>query len=109
MFCQQYAFKYKIVSDIAKEQISQGEAYINLMEGDLVCLIERLIETRLKIGTDVGVISYNETPLKKLILNGITTISTDFYEMGKITANVILNNSREHIAVPFHLELRASL
>ncbi len=29
----------------------------------------------------LGVISYNETPLKKIILNGITTISTDFQMM----------------------------
>ncbi len=48
------------------------------MENDLVILIERILAAGLKVGKDVGVISYNETPLKKIILNGITTISTDF-------------------------------
>jgi len=83
--------------------------YINLMEDDLVILIERLINMKLKLGKDVGVISYNETPLKKIILNGITTISTDFRRMGEMTAKLILENSKEHLEVPFHLTLRASL
>lgn len=45
------------------------------MENDLVVLIEKIIEKNLQVDTDVGVISYNETPLKKIILNVITTIS----------------------------------
>ncbi len=108
-FCRQYAFNYKLVSDISTEPIEEGEVYINLMESDLVTLIERLIRQNLKVGKDVGVISYNETPLKKVILNGITTISTDFYEMGTIAAKMILDNSNKHVEVPFYLNKRASL
>lgn len=108
-FCQQYAFSTKIVSDISTEPILEGEAFINLMEADLVTLIERIISLDLKIGKQVGVISYNETPLKRVILNGITTISTDFYQMGQLAAGLILKNSSEHVEVPFHLTLRPSL
>ena len=108
-FCQQYAFTHKIVSNIADEMIQEGEAYINLMEDDLVILIERIITLNLKVGKQVGVISYNETPLKKIILNGITTISTDFAKMGEMAAQLILENSREHVEVPFCLTVRKSL
>jgi len=108
-FCDQYAFNHKVVRNIKKEMISKGEAYINLMEDDLVDLIEKIIADKLQIGKDVGVISYNETPLKKLILDGITTMSTDFEMMGRETANLILNQSSDHIAIPFSLTLRASL
>jgi len=108
-FCDEYAFNYKIVGNIKKEPISKGETYINLMEDDLVVLIEKVIADKLQIGKDVGIISYNETPLKKLILNGITTISTDFQMMGEKTAELVLNQSTEQIAIPFSLTLRASL
>lgn len=108
-FCQQYAFTSKVVNQILTEEIAEGEVYINLMEDDLVILIERLINMKLKLGRDVGVISYNETPLKKIILDGITTVSTDFRQMGEMTAKLILENSKEHLEVPFHLTLRASL
>ena len=47
--------------------------------------------------------------LKKIILNGITTISTDFQMMGEKAAELILNKSSEHIEARFYLTLRNSL
>jgi DNA-binding transcriptional regulator YhcF (GntR family) len=108
-FCEKYTFSYKIVSDIKKEEITPGEVYLNLMDNDLVVLIERIIESKLKVGKEVGVISYNETPLKKIILKGITTISTDFEQMGIETARIIQEGSLRHVEIPFALTLRASL
>lgn len=108
-FCTEYAFNYKVVHDVSIEPIKEGEVFINLMDNDLVILIEKILATSLQVGKHVGVISYNETPLKRVILNGITTISTDFQLMGEKTAQLILEQSTEHVAIPFHLTLRASL
>jgi len=108
-FCDTFAFTHKVVHDIREEPINAGEVYINLMEDDLVILIEKIIASKLIVGKDVGVISYNETPLKKIILQGITTISSDFKMMGEKTAELILTNSKSQIPVPFYLTLRASL
>jgi DNA-binding transcriptional regulator YhcF (GntR family) len=108
-FCQDNAFSYKIISNIIDEPISEGEVYINVMEKDLISLTEKILSLNLKVGEEVGIISYNEIPLKKIILNGITTISSDFNQMGKIAAELILSNSKEHVQVPFKLTLRASL
>ncbi|MBC7651019.1 MAG: GntR family transcriptional regulator [Deinococcales bacterium] len=108
-FCNQYAFEHFVVRNIANEIIKDGEVYINLMEDDLVTLIEKILATKLKVGKNVGVISYNETPLKKIILNGVTTISSDFEMMGKKTAELILQKSVQHLEIPFYLTVRASL
>lgn len=108
-FCQDYAFDHKIVHDINKAEINKGDVFINLMEDDLVVLIERVIAEKLEVGKDVGIISYNETPWKKVILNGITTISTDFQLMGETAAKLILENSKQQIEVPFYLTFRNSL
>jgi DNA-binding transcriptional regulator YhcF (GntR family) len=108
-FCQEYAFSYKVVRSIADETIGEGEVFINLMEEDLVTLIERIITLKLELGRQVGVISYNETPLKKIILDGITTISTDFRQMGEMAARQIRDNTHRAEEVPFHLTLRNSL
>lgn len=108
-FCQQYAFNHKIVDNIQVDPILSGEAFINLMEDDLVTLIERIVSLNMIMGKDVGVISYNETPLKKLILNGITTISTDFKGMGTMAAEMIKNQEIAHKEVPFYLTLRSSI
>jgi len=108
-FCQQYAFNYFVVSNVANENIQAGEVYINLMEDDLVVLIEKIFSLDLKIGKDVGVISYNETPLKKILLNGITTISTDFKMMGTLAAEIIKSQNRQDQEAPFYLTLRPSI
>lgn len=108
-FCDKYAFNSKVINDISTEPLKQGEVFIVLMEDDLVVLIEKILATDMKVGKDIGVISYNETPLKKIILNGITTISTDFKLMGEKTAQMILENSKEHFEVPFSVTLRPSL
>jgi len=47
--------------------------------------------------------------MKKIILNGITTISTDFYLMGEKAAELILQKSKKKISIPFKLILRDSL
>lgn len=108
-FCEQYAFNHEVVSNISVAPIKKGEVFINLMEDDLVILLEKIMESKLKVGKDVGVISYNETPIKKVLLNGITTISTDFKYMGTIAASMILESTKRHIEVPFYYTRRASL
>jgi DNA-binding transcriptional regulator YhcF (GntR family) len=108
-FCRDYAFHYKVIHRIEDEIISEGEVFINLMEADLVVLIDKILAANLQVGKQVGIISYNETPLKRLIINGLTTISSDFKAMGQSTAELILTNSTKHIENPFYLTLRDSL
>ena len=108
-FCQDYAFCYKAVKQLPEEPIKEGEAFICLTEADLVLLVERLLNLGLKPGRQVGIISYNETPLKKIILEGITTISTDFHEMGRMAAQLIKDRSLKQVEIPFYLKLRYSL
>lgn len=108
-FCEDYAFPHSLVPDISEEPIRTGAVYINLREHDLVALIEKIRSLELAIGKEVGIISYNETPLKKFILNGLTTISTDFAMMGELAAGLITGNTIARIEVPFRITLRQSL
>jgi DNA-binding LacI/PurR family transcriptional regulator len=63
----------------------------------------------MEIGKDFGIISYNETPLKKVVENGITTISTNFEAMGKILAQMTFNNKKNQIENKSDLIIRSSL
>ena len=108
-FCDRYAFPHAIISDLGDIRVERGDVFISLMEDDLVMLIEKILATDLKVGSDVGVISYNESPIKKIILDGITTISTDFEKMGRMAAEFILNGEKRQVKVPFTLTVRNSL
>jgi DNA-binding transcriptional regulator YhcF (GntR family) len=94
-FCQDFAFEYEIITEFNTREIKKGEVYIIPNDRDLVQVIEKAKLQNLKLGSDFGIISYNETPLKKIVENGITTISTNFEDMGKILAQMIIKGKIE--------------
>jgi DNA-binding transcriptional regulator YhcF (GntR family) len=108
-FCNEYGYQYSIIKDTDNEVIEKHTAYINLDEEDMVSLIKQIKSNDFVIGKDVGIISYNDTPLNEVLLDGITVISTDFNKLGEQAANMVLNKAREEIANPFNVIIRKSL
>lgn len=108
-FCLDYSFRNEIITDFNNIEIQKNEVYIIPDDRDLVKIVEKGKLQKLKLGTDFGIISYNETPLKKVVENGITTISTDFDAMGKQLANMILENKKNQIENECKLIIRNSL
>lgn len=109
-FCMQNSFQNEIIREVSsKTEVKKGDAFIVIEETDLANVIKNCRTSGLKIGRDVGLMSYNETPLKEVLLDGITVISTDHEKMGESAAKLILNNSKELIKNPFKLIRRKSL
>nr|WP_314839850.1 GntR family transcriptional regulator [uncultured Flavobacterium sp.] len=108
-FCRDHAFEYEIITEFKNREITKGEVYIIPSDRDLVSVIEKAKLQNLQLGTDYGIISYNETPLKKVVENGITTISTHFEMMGQLLAQMILKGKKEQIENKSDLILRNSL
>ncbi len=109
-FCMQNSFKNEVIGEInQKTEVKKGDVFIVIEETDLSSLIKICKTKGLKIGKDVGIVSYNETPLKEVLLDGITVISTDHVKLGESTAKLILNNSKEKIKNPFVFIRRKSL
>lgn len=106
-YCQEFNKHFSIINQTEKESINPSSAYIVLTEFDLAILIKQCRELNYKLGQEIGILSFNETVLKELL--DITVVSTDFKEMGKSAADLILNNSNEEIRNPFYLIQRSSL
>jgi DNA-binding LacI/PurR family transcriptional regulator len=64
-------------------------------------------EMEVVLGEEMGVISYNETPLKDLL--GITVVSTDFKAMGETAARMVRNKENGKVKNPFSLINRNSM
>lgn len=95
-FCHDFKFEFSVLEEIRNNmELTPGAAYITIEESDLVSLVKLVRETNLKLGDDIGVISYNDTPLKDLL--GITVISTDFKAMGETAAYMILRKKKEKV------------
>lgn len=108
-FCNNYHLNYEVIDQFEERELLSGEVYVIPDDRDLVKVIEKSKTQNLKLGLDFGIISYNETPLKKIVENGITTISTDFQSMGKQLAEMVLENKKVQIENKNSLIIRNSL
>ena len=109
IFCKEFDFEHQIISDFTNEEIKKGSVFIIPNDEHLVNVIIQAKKQQLLLGTDFGIISYNDTSLKKVVENGITTISTDFKAMGQTLAEMVVNNKKEQLENPSQLILRKSL
>ena len=107
-FCVEAKLPFAVIEEIEEDMILEaGTLYLTIPETDLVNLVKAARDQGLSPGKDIGIISYNETPLKDLL--GITTISTDFDEMGRMTSELITNKQVDQVKNPFVLTHRDSL
>lgn len=108
-FCALNSVDFKVINEVSTDRkIKNGELYIVIDETDLVNLIKNSRSENFTLGQEVGLISYNDTPLKEILENGITVISTDFEFMGKSTAKMILSNELKEMQSPFRMIERNS-
>ncbi len=107
-FCKQHPVAAEVVNDLKTFEIRPHDAFVVVDDRDLEFLVRYSIDHQLQLGTDMGIVSYNETPLKGIIASGITTISTDFARMGKSMADMILNHQKLKLDNPFLMNRRNS-
>lgn len=108
-FCEKYKLNHNIISDFTNDEIKIGDVFVIIDDRHLVNVILQSKKQKFKIKRDFGIISYNETPLKSVVENGITTISTDFSLMGKTLAEMIFSANHSRIENPSDLIMRNSL
>ncbi len=107
-FCIENSFDFEILDEIYEDmELQSRDVYITIRETDLVNLVRQIRRKKLKMGRDIGVISYNETPLKELL--GITVVSTDFKTMGETAAYMVLKNKKERVKNVFRYIERNSV
>jgi len=99
-FCVEYKLDFEILDEIYEDmELQSKDLYITIEDLDLVNLVRQIRIKGLKLGKDVGIISYNDTPLKELL--GITVISTNFKAMGETAADFVLKNKNEKVEAVF--------
>ncbi|PSR57047.1 GntR family transcriptional regulator [Adhaeribacter arboris] len=98
-----------ITDKFTPDLIKAGESYLLFADRDLISFIKYVHEAKLKLGREVGLISYDDTPMKEILEGGITVISTDFEQMGRTTGQLILERRKEQITNSTRLIQRKSL
>ncbi len=107
-FCSDFNINHHIAYSYEELQIQKGDLYLLVSDRTLTRILDYAEAHQLQNGTDIGIISYNETPMKKYIKDGITVLSTDFYEMGKKAAEFVLNPGEMQEVIPTQMIIRNS-
>ncbi len=105
-FCARYKIKFKFYNSINSDNIQKNEAFLILnsqLDTELIELVRIAKNKEYKIGEDIGIISYNESPVNEIILNGLSVLSTDFKQMGELAAKMILEKSSKKVRCDFRL------
>ncbi|KAA0989138.1 GntR family transcriptional regulator [Dyadobacter aurulentus] len=102
-FCETYGLANAITLHSKGKKPEKGVLYIIFDDYDLVDMVRQARLYGMQAGRDFGIISYNETPFKDVIGEGIATISTDFQKMGRSMAKMIVRRGNDHIRNPCRL------
>ena len=89
LFCKDNNIKHRVLKDVTHFKIEKNKVYISVSDRFLGLILEQCSDKKFELGKDIGLLSYNETPMKKFIYKGISVISTDFKEMGTKAAKFI--------------------
>jgi len=108
-FCAHTKKLGRIITKASDENELEGRVYIVLEDSDLAELVKKAREQQLELGQDVGILSFNDTPLKEVLANGISVISTNHEQMGRTAAELILKDKTMRVKNPFGLIRRGSL
>ena len=108
-FCKENDLQYEVIKTLNGVNPSMYEVYFITSDRDLVEVIKLAKKYKYKLGKRFGIVSFNDTTLKEVVAGGITTISTDFNEMGRTLAQMVLSKKGGQVRNPSKLIKRNSL
>jgi len=110
-FCHENNIELELHQAITPKLIRKNEAFFILnsqLDAELIALVRIAKEKCYEIGKDIGILSYNEAPINEIILNGLSVVSTDFVEMGRLAAEMIRSREMKKIKCRFNFIGRSS-
>lgn len=108
-FCRKHRMAHEVLHGIADVPAEKGVAVFLIDDADLVAAVELARANNLRLGREFGILSYNDTPVKRVIDRGITVLSTDFAKQGRRAAEYVLDPKPVHEIQPTALIRRQSL
>ena len=107
-FCKENNFNFSIIESVHEQNLRKNELYIIFDELELVNTLKMCSKKGWELKSDIGIISFDEAPMKELLAGGISVLSTDFMVMGKTAAKMVKGEIKGQLANPFRLIFRNS-
>ena len=108
-FCESISMNFQVLDGLDEDEIRLGEIYFTLADIDLAKAIHYADKNGFEVGKNIGLIGYNDSCFKELLVGGISVISSQPNKMGEIAAEMIQENSKQNVELELQFILRNSL
>lgn len=95
-FCTDHNFNGEFIEQIDVTTLEKNCFYLVIKQEDVVEMIKQSRLAKLKFGIDLGLLAYNDMALYEIIDEGISSITIDWEEMGRLAADFILKKEPVH-------------
>ncbi len=108
-FCQDHNFRHALAQSIDSGDIRKGTAYLIVNHRQMINFVKDCRQKNLNLGSDVGVVVFNDEPVYEILDCGISVISTNFKAIGELAAQFVVTLEPIQTYVETKLIMRGSL
>jgi DNA-binding LacI/PurR family transcriptional regulator len=110
-FCIRHQFDYQLLDELTPDDIRLNQAYFVMDSADLITLVDFSQQHGLRLGRDLGIVSFSENDYTRLLAGGISVISHPSAEIGRWVAQILGRQPglcQTPYSLPLELQFRAT-
>ena len=110
-FCTTHQFDFQMIDELSESDMKPQHAYFVADSRHLIALVDYSQRTGLRLGQELGVVSFMENEYTRLLAGGVSVIAHPSAEVGRLVAQILGGKSGPCAAprsLPLHLQFRAS-
>ena len=108
-FCEANYYDFQVLDGLQDEEVQEGNVYLTMDDADLVAAIKSAQNQGFELGKQIGIISLNDSCYKEILAGGISIISSNPKEIGKLAAEIIQGGKRQSMNISMEMVIRKSL
>ncbi len=110
-FCTTNHFNFQLLDDLTDADMHPQQAYFVVDSRHLIALVDYSQHTGLRLGQQLGVVSFTENDYTRLLAGGVSVIAHPSAEVGRLVAQILSGRPGPCAAprsLPLQLQFRAS-
>ncbi|GAA4464082.1 hypothetical protein GCM10023189_42820 [Nibrella saemangeumensis] len=110
-FCIRHDFDFQLLDELTSNDIRRHQAYFVMDSADLITLVDYSQQHQLRLGQDLGIVSFIENEYTRLLAGGVSVISHPSAEIGRLVAQIVGKQpgpGQSPYVLPLELQFRAT-
>ncbi len=107
-FCQDHAYPFKLLPEFDHRKIQEKDVVLCLDDDVLASVVTYCHDNEVTPGKDLAIVAFDDSPLKDMLAGGITCLTYNFEEIGRLTAERIATGNPLSHQFPLNWKYRST-